>query len=133
MKGLNDSPKTFRKHSSMDSEKSNAAKHDVTDISRIRIHSPDNIAAKSNAFHTKENGPKRLNTILLNQAEDDGGSGNKKVASSTVDQHEAIELYEQAMGTQTQSSALADSEVSYIMRKVERHQKVAVDEKKYMR
>ena len=31
-----------------------------------------------------------------------------------------IELYEQAMGTQTQSSALADSEVSFIMRKVEK-------------
>ena len=69
-----------------------------------------------------------MNTILLNQAEN---SGEKKAASSTIDQHDSIELYEQAMGTQTQSSALADSEVSYIMRKVEKQKKVAGEEKKH--
>ena len=48
---------------------------------------------------------------------------NKEEAARATTHHHLdneIELYEQAMGTQTQSSALGDSEVSFIMRKVEK-------------
>ena len=64
----------------------------------------------------------RVSSIQNNKEED----RNKKVTTAANHNnnqgtyYDDAELYEQAMGTQTQSSALADSEVSFIMRKVEK-------------